>query len=196
MQSTRPGQERAAAEDSPRRRGATLAPWQASRVARHVEAHLDDPLRVAELANLVRLGLRQFSAAFRGSFGQAPHSYLLERRVHRACELMAMTREPLSQIAVLCGFADQAHLTRIFRSRIGVPPNAWRRPRYGDGAAAASARRRISPPRGPGVPPWPQDLVQALCGTAKLQSEDDEAVRKTGIGAAVRCASDHGLPLL
>jgi AraC-like DNA-binding protein len=35
--------------------------------------------------------------------------------------------QPLSQIALSCGFADQAHLARIFRRETGLAPSAWRR---------------------------------------------------------------------
>ncbi len=153
-------EDRGATERSPPLRGTLLAPWQAQRVSQHVDAHLDEPLRVADLANLVGLRLRQFSAAFRGSFGQTPHTYLLDRRVRRACELMAMTREPLSQIAVLCGFADQAHLTHIFRARIGITPNAWRRPRHSDGVATGLARQSSAALHLSGLPSCLRDLVK------------------------------------
>ena len=144
MQTIGIAQDNGAAEYSRRGHGAALAPWQARRVTHHMEAHLDDPLRVADLANLVGLGLRQFSTAFRASFGQPPHTYLLERRIRRACKLMVMTKEPLSQIAILCGFADQAHLTHIFRARIGKPPNTWRRPRNDDEAAATPTSEEVA----------------------------------------------------
>jgi transcriptional regulator GlxA family with amidase domain len=144
MQTIGIAQDNGAAEYSRRGHGAALAPWQARRVTHHMEAHLDDPLRVADLANLVGLGLRQFSAAFRASFRQPPHTYLLDRRIRRACKLMVMTKEPLSQIAILCGFADQAHLTHIFRARIGKPPNTWRRPRNDDEAAATPTSEEVA----------------------------------------------------
>ena len=110
-----------------RKRGATLAPWQALRVTAHIEVNLDRVIRVSELAKIARLSLRYFSGAFRGSFGQSPYAYLLVRRVRHACELMVGTSEPLSQIALSCGFSDQAHLSHVFRAHIGVSPHAWRR---------------------------------------------------------------------
>jgi AraC family transcriptional regulator len=110
-----------------RKRSATLAPWQALRVSAHIEVNLDRVIRVSELAQIARLSPRYFSGAFRGSFGQSPYTYLLARRVRHACELMVGTSEPLSQIALSCGFSDQAHLSHVFRARIGISPYAWRR---------------------------------------------------------------------
>ena len=108
-----------------------LAPWQIRKVTRHVEAHLDRPIRNEELATLVRLNPSHFGRAFRNSFGEPPHEYVIRRRVERAQGLMLSTDAPLSQIALDCGLADQAHLTRLFRRIAGESPRAWRRARIG-----------------------------------------------------------------
>ncbi len=44
-------------------------------------------------------------------------------------EAHALHRQALSIIAVECGLADQAHLTRLFRRIVGESPAAWRRAR-------------------------------------------------------------------
>jgi len=44
-----------------------------------------------------------------------------------AQELMLSTNDPLSQIALACGFADQSHLSKQFRRRLGQTPSVWRR---------------------------------------------------------------------
>jgi transcriptional regulator GlxA family with amidase domain len=56
-----------------------------------------------------------------------PNGYITSRRLERAKDLMLEGNEPLSVIAVLCGFTDQAHLSRLFKQNIGQPPGAWRR---------------------------------------------------------------------
>jgi AraC-like DNA-binding protein len=53
--------------------------------------------------------------------------YIRRRRVERAQQLMLLSQESLAQIALACGFADQAHYCRVFRSVVGVSPSAWRR---------------------------------------------------------------------
>jgi AraC family transcriptional regulator len=106
-----------------------LAPWQVCKVLTHIEAHLGAPITTAELANLVRLSRYYFSRAFRRSFNDSPHAYLMRRRVERAQGLMLTTTTPLAQIAVSCGLADQAHLTRLFRRYAGESPGTWRRAR-------------------------------------------------------------------
>jgi AraC-like DNA-binding protein len=106
-----------------------LAPWQVRRLKAHIEAHLDQPIRIEDLTALTRLSPSYFSAAFRRSFGETPHTYLVRRRIARAQELMLMTDEPLSQIAIACGLCDQAHLSKLFRRATNMSPNIWRRER-------------------------------------------------------------------
>jgi AraC family transcriptional regulator len=104
-----------------------LAPWKAGRVATHIEENLDRSLPVAELARVAGLSDSYFWRAFKGAFGQTPHAFIICRRVERARKEMLKAQEPLSQIALSCGFADQAHLARIFRRATGLAPSEWRR---------------------------------------------------------------------
>ena len=108
-----------------------LAPWQMIRVVRYIDTHLEGSTSNEELAEQARLSRSYFSKAFRRSFGQSPHNYVIERRVERAKTLMRTTNDPLSQIATACGFADQAHLARVFRRVTGQAPNVWRRENRG-----------------------------------------------------------------
>jgi AraC-like DNA-binding protein len=55
----------------------------------------------------------------------------VQRSIEKAQRLMLLTDDPLAQIALDCGLADQAHLSRWFRRLIGVSPAAWRKQRLG-----------------------------------------------------------------
>ena len=118
-----------------------LAPWQVLRVKTHVESHLDSTLRARDLAVMVRLSTGHFCRAFKRSLGVAPIAYIGARRVASAQELMLSTNESLSQIALACGFYDQAHLTRLFRRHAGTTPHDWRR-RHRNGIAPIEAPRK------------------------------------------------------
>lgn len=106
-----------------------LAPWQIRKVIAHIEANLDVPIRSSELAELARLSPCHFSRVFRSSFGCSPIAYVMRRRMEHAQGLMLSTDAPLSQIALDCGLADQAHFSRLFRRFSGETPRAWRRAR-------------------------------------------------------------------
>ena len=107
-------------------RGGLLA-WQLNRVADYIETHLAEKIMVTDLADLIGVSVGQMIRAFKISVGVPPCHYIASRRVELACTMMSTTREPLSQIAIACGMCDQAHLSRVFRRRIGMSPSAWRR---------------------------------------------------------------------
>jgi AraC-like DNA-binding protein len=104
-----------------------LAPWQEHKVRAYIEEHLGARISVEILADLVSLSESHFCRAFKESFGETPHAHIVRQRVGQARRLMLTTAEPLSHIALKCGFADQAHLTKSFRRAVGETPSAWRR---------------------------------------------------------------------
>jgi AraC family transcriptional regulator len=104
-----------------------MAPWQIREVASRVETNLDKPIRSSELAIAVRLSPCHFSRVFRTSFGESPLEYITKKRIERAKQLMLSTDSSLGHIALDCGFADQAHFSRMFRRVTGDSPSAWRR---------------------------------------------------------------------
>lgn len=104
-----------------------LAAWQLKRVFRHVEARLEETIRVSDIAAAARLSSGHFCRAFKASTGTTPHTYVTVCRIERAQVLMLTTGETLSRIAAACGLTDQAHLTRLFRRYVGTTPLAWRR---------------------------------------------------------------------
>jgi AraC-like DNA-binding protein len=104
-----------------------LLAWQMRLVERYIEEHLDEQILVANLSELVHLSEAHFSRAFRLAYGVPPHAYIVRRRLELAAQLMLAGREPLSEIALRCGFHDQAHLSKQFRQLTGETPAAWRR---------------------------------------------------------------------
>jgi AraC family transcriptional regulator len=131
------------ASDEPIARGG-LAPWQQGKLDRFLRDHLDRPLYLNELADLVHLSASHFCRAFKESFGSTPHAYIIGLRLELAQKLMLATDEPLSQIALACGLGDQAHLSKLFRCRLGQSPNAWRRQNLTEDQAEAAGRARPS----------------------------------------------------
>jgi AraC family transcriptional regulator len=106
-----------------------LAPWQLRSVLTHIETHIGESIGNKDLAVLARLSESHFNIAFHKSVGRPPHDYIIQRRVARAQGLMLSADVPLCEVAMECGFADQAHFTRLFRTVVGETPAAWRRAR-------------------------------------------------------------------
>lgn len=104
-----------------------LLPWQRRKIMQFIEEHLTETIRVEELAVLTKLSKTYFSRVFKSAFKESPYNYVLRRRMQLAKDLIAETGAPLSEIALDCGMADQAHLCKTFRNVFGSTPNQWRR---------------------------------------------------------------------
>ena len=107
-------------------RGRLLA-WQARRVRDYIDSHITGPLLVADLCALFQRSEAHFSRAFKRTFGESPHAFLVRRRVELAAQCMLTSNASLSDIALRCGFSDQPHLCKHFRQASGQTPAAWRR---------------------------------------------------------------------
>lgn len=104
-----------------------MSPSLMRRTAEYVEEHLDNSISLDDLAQALGMGVWTLTRRFKQSFGCSPYSYVLDRRVHRAQRLLMQGELAVKEIAAACGFADQAHMTRVFRARLGVTPAQVRR---------------------------------------------------------------------
>ena len=111
-----------------------LLSWQARKVLDYIDRHIISRVVVADLCALVQRSEGHFSRSFKGTFGYSPHAFVVRRRVELAAKYMLQTDMSLSDIALGCGFADQAHLCKHFRVVTGRTPAAWRRAKRAQGA--------------------------------------------------------------
>jgi len=98
-----------------------------ARVRDYVQASLEQPFNLSDLAEATGLSLSLLARTFKAATGQSPHQYVLSQRVQRARELLAFSPLSIAEIAAACGFYDQAHLTRAFKKQLGTTPGAYRR---------------------------------------------------------------------
>lgn len=120
------GRRKASAQGS----GAGVAPlpkWRLRRVVQFVDANLDQPVSLADLAQVAGLSRMHFAAQFRAATGFRPHEYMLRRRIEQAQDRLASTAEPLVEVALSVGFRTQAHFSTVFKRFAGATPQEWRR---------------------------------------------------------------------
>ena len=86
----------------------------------------NEQLNLETLAEVAGVGVWTFTRHFRESFGRTPHAYVIERRIDRpdVCWHRAVCRS--REVASVCGFADQAHMTRVFQTHLNTTPAALR----------------------------------------------------------------------
>ena len=95
--------------------------------AGYVEAHLQWPLSVADLARAANLSGSRLHALFQQHLATTPQSFLTERRLHRAKKLIENTSLSIAEVAHRVGYDDQSAFTRAFRRHTGQAPLSYRR---------------------------------------------------------------------
>ncbi len=93
---------------------------------RTVGEGLEGPVSAETLAGNLGVPRRTFSATFKEATGLPFHQYVLRMRVDRAVDLLTTTDLSLAAIATRCGFAHQAHMSRMVSRLKGQAPGVIR----------------------------------------------------------------------
>jgi AraC family transcriptional regulator len=105
----------------------TSAPPWIDRVRDLLHDSFPQRVPVAQVAREMRVHPVYLARAFRARFGCAITDYLHRLRVRDAARRLAGTSTPICQVAAASGFADQAHLSRLFKRGTGLTPLQFRR---------------------------------------------------------------------
>jgi AraC-like DNA-binding protein len=84
--------------------------------------------RVAAVADEVGYSRRRLTALVRAECGVAPKEYQRIARFEAARRLLG--RHPAADVAVRCGYSDQAHLSREWSALAGCTPSTWLREEF------------------------------------------------------------------
>jgi transcriptional regulator GlxA family with amidase domain len=93
----------------------------------HIDAHIDEPLRLTKLATQFGLSSRTLTRRFTAATGRPPQAYLLSARVQHAKRLLETTTHPIEEIRRLVGYQDAAAFRRAFRLSAGLGLLDYRR---------------------------------------------------------------------
>ena len=93
----------------------------------HLEANLQAPMDLDELARMAHMSKRHFMRNFQAAIGNSPIAHLLQLRVNRAASLLRRSDHTITEIAFEAGFGDSNYFSRQFRKLLGVTPSDYRR---------------------------------------------------------------------
>ncbi|TDE35404.1 GlxA family transcriptional regulator [Antarcticimicrobium sediminis] len=92
-----------------------------------MEAHIADPMTLAQLARLSGIGARQLERLCRGHLGQSAMQFYRHLRLAKAADLLRQTALPIIEVGLATGFPNNAYFSRAFRQAYGISPSDARR---------------------------------------------------------------------
>lgn len=91
-----------------------------------MEANIEEPISLDELAHHVALSRRQLERLFDKHLGCVPTRYYLNLRLSRARQLLTQTGLSIAEIGTACGFVSAPHFSRCYREMFGLAPREER----------------------------------------------------------------------
>ncbi|WP_263139082.1 AraC family transcriptional regulator [Pseudomonas sp. RIT-PI-AD] len=95
------------------------------RAAAFIDAHCTQALTLEDIGAAAGLSPSYLIRAFKQGYGMTPHAYLVNRRIQRSQHWLRQG-QPLSEVALAAGFADQAHFQRAFKRHLAATPGQYR----------------------------------------------------------------------
>ena len=99
-----------------------------------MEAHIETPLTMAEIARRTGISARRLEMLFKRRLGLSPGRFFLDLRLDEARRMIWDTDLPLQEITLRCGFSGQPAFARAFRARFGVTASSLRQASAGKSA--------------------------------------------------------------
>ena len=93
---------------------------------KYMAENYDQPLTLAQMADIVGLSKSYFSTLFHEIVGVSFREYLCRIRVEESKRLLLSSEYSLTDIAIAMGFTDQSHYCKVFKRIVGMPPGQYR----------------------------------------------------------------------
>lgn len=104
-----------------------LSDREIKRLEDYVDAHLHHSITLEDMAQALGMGVWTLNRHLRRTLNASAYAFVVERRIRRASFLLRVGELSLKEVAAAVGFSDQAHMTRMFRAKLGLTPGEYRR---------------------------------------------------------------------
>ena len=98
-----------------------------SEIRRYMEEHLDEPLTIPVLSRRACLSATAFKEGFRQLYGLPVHTWLRQRRMERAAELLRDSSLSVLGVAQSVGYGSASQFSAAFRRQYGMTPAMYRK---------------------------------------------------------------------
>jgi AraC family transcriptional regulator len=92
----------------------------------YIAVNYSNNILLEDMAARADLSTSHFSRLFKQTIGQSPYQFLTSYRVEQAKKMLDNPNAVMVDIAINCGFSDQAHFSRVFKKIVGLTPKQYR----------------------------------------------------------------------
>lgn len=94
-------------------------------IKNYIDEYYTTNLSISKLAALSHYSEDHFCLKFKNAYNVSPKTYIIEKRINLAKNLLTNTTLPLIQIALQCGYEDYLTFSQIFKNKVGVSPKKF-----------------------------------------------------------------------
>lgn len=95
-------------------------------VVNYIKRHLEDPLSIQSLAEMIHLSPNYLGKIFYQNTGAFISQYITSLRMNRACDLLRQTDLPINTVGAMVGISNPHYFSRLFRDTFGTSPSKYR----------------------------------------------------------------------
>ena len=93
----------------------------------YIHEHYAEKISVRELASSVFLSERECYRVFQNHLHMTPADYIRSYRIQIACQMLAESRVPITEVGISCGMDNSSYFGKVFREATGYTPRQYRR---------------------------------------------------------------------
>ena len=92
----------------------------------YIQTHITEPIKLKDIAAYVGLNTNYLSTLFKKETMLTPASYIMQKKIELAKNMLKHSEENYSYIASSLAFSSQSHFTKVFREQTGYTPRQYR----------------------------------------------------------------------
>lgn len=111
----------------------------------YIDSHIDETIRIQDLANLMYMSKVYFSNLFKKSFGISLQQYIIQKKLDRSRILLTNNTLSIADIAEKLNFYDASAFTTFFKKHTGASPKEFRNQFFAPSATNIPPKSAPSP---------------------------------------------------
>ena len=93
----------------------------------HLDRHFTESVDLESLARIAGMSKFHFQRLFTATYGRSPATYLTERRIERAQDLLRSTNLTVTEVCHAVGFSSLGSFSSRFHELVGETPSGFQR---------------------------------------------------------------------